>query len=529
MYQPRPQMIATNANQQNWRRRKLQLGNTQSSVLFILLMILSDNISKATIEMGEPSFLNLPMTYITGSNYKNSNDENVVSIVSHIACAGECFSSNSTVSYRYRSCQFQNMCYNTDTNEYVLFPSPEELALQEILHALPNKEFVTVSSIAYDSHTISSSTDRTKKLSLGTIRGDAQTRSSAPWFPNVVTDNDLHTKFLKDGYYQLPDDVVVFPIVLPVHAVDSARMEALLWLDFFAVHTVLSMFGLEQRKQPIFIIHNVIHEIETFLLSSPLWSIFGNETSKHIGRLTQMKVQYPDKDISATPMNSPKSSLICFKHSVAGLGMIATIRDESNVLFTHSMGRGAFIYTFRQYILSNLGVQAPPLILQRKKDDTSNGSRKPTKFQITIAGFTETEYNILEQELRMNRQIKNSFPVDVEIRRIGENLPFIDSISFTATSAIHITNRQAQHLLATATCLSRGATLIVLDNVFNAEDADDDNSVMINRVEQDYLEMAGYFNLHWLTMPSSMQMDDNVKTNVSAIVHNTFQSIINEI
>ena len=57
---------------------------------------------------------------------------------------------DSTISSRYRSCQFHNLFVttrNTDMNKNIVFPSPEEVALQELLQTLPNQELVTISSI----------------------------------------------------------------------------------------------------------------------------------------------------------------------------------------------------------------------------------------------------------------------------------------------------------------------------------------------------------------------------------------------
>ena len=459
---------------------------------------------------GESSFLNLPLSYhsVKNSNIYGNSDEALPLIVSHVMCAGESFSSDSTISARSRSCQFHNLCYHTDMNEYVLFPSPEELKLQELLHNLTNREFVTISSMALDTHTKpSASTTVNKRISLGTIHDTIEPTASSLWFPNVIADIDRQKEMLSEGYYQLPDDIVAFPIVLPSVAVSTNRMEVLIWLDFFAIHTVLSIFGLEESKQPIFIIHNENKEIDKSLLSSPLWSIFGNGTSQHIGQFkhpTQMKVVHPDRH------STSKSNVVCSKHSVAGLGMIATVRQGSKLLLTHAMGRGAIIYTFRNYILSNLGIPPSP------QADTS-------KIQITITGVPDSEFDRLEQSIRMTRSQPptETALVELDIRRLDwDDHSFLDSLVVTATSRIHITYRPVLHLLATATCLPRGATLIVLDTVSHANDED----IRVDRIEQDYLEMAGYFHVHWLTMSQPGHIDHVVQTSINNVVLETLQS-----
>ena len=525
-------MIVTYAYPQKRRRSScsFQVGNFQTKRLFIWWTILSVIPTTTARATEEPSFLNLPLTYRTNQYH----DAKAKTIISHVVCAGETFSNNSAVSHRYRSCQFQNLCYNIDSQEYILFPSPEEVALQALLMKLPSKDFVTVSSMAHDSHASSSSTiSSTKKVSLGTIRRSIQPSPSSIWFPNIIMDIDLQQKLVLNGYYKLPDDAVVFPIVLPsATEPTSTRVEALLWLDFFVIHTVLSMFGLEQNKQPIFIIHNENNDIPKALLASPIWSIFGNETSKHLGRFnhpTQMNVVPNGSHAATTATMIPKSNLICSKHSVAGLGMIATVRDESKLLLTHAMGRGALIYAFRNYILSNLGIKPSPSLTQQRPDNSIISSRSP-QFQITIAGLTESEFEDLKQELGTHLPKEYSLPtkLDIEIRRVDNDLSFPESIALTATSSIHVTTRLGPpHMLATATCLPRGATLIVLDATADPED--DSDNVDVDRVEHDYLEMAGYFHLHWLNMPlSSNYIDNSVKDSISTILRKKLQSVIKE-
>jgi hypothetical protein len=456
------------------------------------------------------------------------------------------------------------LCYHTETNEYLLFPSQEELALQSLLQKLPFPDFVTISSMAHDTHISSSttSTTSTKKVSLGTIRSpvphlSSSSSSSYEWFPDVITDQDVRSKFLKNGYYRLPNDTVVFPIVIPT--VESSLyvdrvLEVLLWLDFFAIHTVLAMFGMEQNVKPIFIIHNEHNGNLDALLSSPLWSIFGNETSRHMGQFQNNIGKHQNiipihgdlVDDTTLPITVlSQSQLVCFPQSVAGLGRIATIRDESNhqQLLTHAMGRGVLIHTFRHYILSNLGILSESL----PKDVVNpNVLIAPYRFQITIAGMTETEFTILESALRSNEKSFQKKWMDLHIQQVDHHLSFQESMALTATSFIHITYRHAgrplTNVLATATCLPPGATLIVLFHPRPPpEDTTstkrDDLDVRVDQIEQDYLEMIGDLNLHWLMIPSSslsaklpghQNMDEVVKTNILTIVHNKLQSFIDE-
>jgi hypothetical protein len=66
----------------------------------------------------------------------------------YIHCVGENYQPDS---WMYRSCQFRNLCWDTETHEFLLFPSPEELALLEQLERLSRPDLVTISSISSSS------------------------------------------------------------------------------------------------------------------------------------------------------------------------------------------------------------------------------------------------------------------------------------------------------------------------------------------------------------------------------------------
>jgi hypothetical protein len=324
------------------------------------------------------------------------------------------------------------------------------------------------------------------------------------------------------------------------------------------------MFGMEQNLKPIFIIHHENNGNLNALLSSPLLSIFGNETARHMGQFYNNHGKHQNiipthgdtVDDTTLPITVlSQSPLICFPQSVAGLGRIATIRDESNhqQLLTHAMGRGALIHTFRHYILSNLGIssESPLPSSPSPPEDVANPNipiPPMYRFQITIAGMMETEYTILESALRSNEKSFQKKWMDLHIQRVDHRLSFQESMTLIATSSIHITYRDSggpsTNVLATATCLPPGATLIVLfhprpppENTTSTKR--DDLDVMVDQIEQDYLEMIGDLNLHWLMIPSSsssssamspgnQNMDEVVKANILTIVRNKLQSFTDE-
>ena len=105
--------------------------------IFILMRVNNDDGAFVPIIIDTPPPPPPPLTATTTTFRCMVDDSDVVR-------------NDSTISSRYRSCQFHNLSVttrNTDTNKYIVFPSPEEVALQELLQTLPNQELVTISSI----------------------------------------------------------------------------------------------------------------------------------------------------------------------------------------------------------------------------------------------------------------------------------------------------------------------------------------------------------------------------------------------
>jgi hypothetical protein len=433
-------------------------------------------LSKTTTADPVETFLGFPVVH--NSNVSTST------LVSSVHCVGENFDHNT--SWMYRSCQFHNLCYNTDTQEFLLFLSPEELALQEILQKLNTDnrgdEMVTISSItrSYESSI--------KTLSLGTVRDP---NKSIPWFPKVIADVSTRNQYLSNGFYRLPNESTLFPIRFGSNG-------STLWTDFFSVFTILSMFGLE-AKQPI-----LVRTDDAVNVSTSMHAIFGI-LSTNIGYVNGHS---PPQVVNHKSENI-KSNLVCAKHGVSGLGMLAVMRyskdgaENDGQILTHTMGRGATMITFREYILRNMGLV----------DTLPMQSKVPFSIVISIA-FDSSAPNEWHEELRLRLQQETSSN-DVVVRQVDTSDSLKRVLGLAATSMIYIVRPGTELTLAAATCLPRGATLIVLD-IFDGTVAESSNDA--RRLERDYLESSSYFNVHWLSGQFVDSLVSGIYKNVVDIV-----------
>jgi hypothetical protein len=269
------------------------------------------------------------------------------------------------------------------------------------------------------------------------------------------------------------------------------------------------MFGFE-TKHPIFVIHN--YKKSEITLSSSLFSIFGIKSDNNIGYGFN-STRTPLKGLNQNgETENVKSDIVCSKYGVAGLGMIAVVRatdrnsnNGNGPILTHSLGRGALMWAFREYILNNLDIV-----------DTIQTTN--THINLEICDDI-SEHNVWLNKLPLNIQQKanDSSMINTTVRNVQTNLSFKEKCNIATTSRIYIIQRSCSFLLAVATCLPRDAALIVLDTQAIAPTTIDDESDA-KQIEKDYLRMAGYFKLHWYTKSSPHLDDKQILQNIVNIV-----------
>lgn len=348
----------------------------------------------------------------------------------------------------YRSCQFRNLCLDTSTQEFLYFPSPEELALQDILDRMGNSDLITVNSIVGPAH-------QAKKLSLGTIWAPAQENELSQWFPRVVADPAVQSDLLSNGFYQLPDNAVLFPVQPSKHA----------WSDIFSIYTVLSIFGLDDKVSVLLSIPEVRDD------AFPTWLFSGAGLQP---------TNFGDvRDAGSVA----RSNLVCAKYGVAGLGMMGSLRNSSGAILSHTIGRGAALYAFRAYMLKNLGVP--------DRLEVQSGATPPCTITLAYETAVGDDW---PRRLRASLESSLSKKNDIVIRSVNVRGLDVKKLAQMATSStVLISHQVTERILAAATFLPRGAAFVVLDGY---------GSGTKMRMERDFLEAAGYFRIHWLASPT---------------------------
>ena len=266
------------------------------------------------------TFQGIPLTY---------HDD--LPLDSTVHCIGQTFGAHPDPRrWLYRSCEFRNLCYDMQAQDFVLFPSQQEQALAAMVASNP---LVTVSSLA----------EPENALSLGAVDPPDPKESYESnlkalekellWFPEVR--NQKKSK----GYYQLPDSVILVPFreTIPVTEVSIVRK------DFLSIFALLASFGLEQKQLVL------VRQGKSRCGGAACEALFAQQ-------LPKMGVSFAALDPS---IQGEKSHLICGKYGAAGLGMLMTgskpVRDkDGSWVYTHTVGRDETFRMFEEHIAANL-------------------------------------------------------------------------------------------------------------------------------------------------------------------------------
>jgi hypothetical protein len=391
--------------------------------------------------------------YSDGASEGNRKEEdNDAPLVSSVHCVGETFLPDA---WMYRSCRFWNVCWKHSNMEtFTLFPSAEELELQKAIHDLPllpdvkmtdEKGRTTTSTAtrtaaaASSLVTISSSSilpPSAPYVSLQSIYNNQQ--AGTPWFPNTTAAwESFATKSSLPSATQiqrLPATTVVVPIVWS--KIDVSKR----WKDYFAVYTLLTMFGLDDDKNQVMIL-----DVQD-----------GTETVPMPAYLERWQSVLFAPNLRS--MTIDPNSIVCASNAVAGLGRIAaTFHDETlddndsrNVFLSHSIFRGIGIFEFRSYLLRRLGMS--------EETATDTGAAR------CVCTVTATSCRVCTDVERLFVPT-TKFPVrhlgaTIKIDEATVSLPQIAATAIKSKALL--VDGACPFLLPLATFLPRDATLVVI-------------------------------------------------------------------
>ena len=153
-------------------------------------------------------------------------------------CIGENFVDSperkSNSAWKYRSCHFQNLCFDMTDREFVLFTSEEQRSLENALRKVGPHQFWTASNTLND----------TMAVSVGGLHPRWGGLDVAlKWYPKFRTVDELDVEE-NNGFYMLPKDTVF----VPWNSYYGYNPGHIITDDFLPIYTLLSYFGLTDKE-----------------------------------------------------------------------------------------------------------------------------------------------------------------------------------------------------------------------------------------------------------------------------------------
>lgn len=213
-------------------------------------------------------------------------------------CIGENFRQDA---WKYRSCQFQNLCFDTSSMKFVMFASQEQYELEKALKHEHLTDFSPASSM-------------NTTLSVGAINPKwGKEHALLEWYPELRPVEEI----VNSGYYQLQTDKVL----IPWHSMAGFNPGHLVWDDFLPLFTLLTSFDLLQKELVLI----------RYDLTLAQWASCQRQYTKCAPILkkflpligTQLDKTTNQNETALVLKGEQKSKYVCAPNGAAGLGMLS--------------------------------------------------------------------------------------------------------------------------------------------------------------------------------------------------------------
>jgi hypothetical protein len=393
-------------------------------------------------------------------------------------CVGESFSSDS---WMYRSCMYRNLCFNVESNEFVLFQSPASKLME--------------SSRAPDTDFIASSLNTTVSIG-GFVSSWGDGKFRLEWSPKIMNPNEL----APSGYYELMEDTVMIPFL----AMGANNVGHLLWDSLLPIYSLVSIFGLSESKLLV---------LRYILTGRPLpytcEDKFAEKCKENFEKLLPL-IGVSSTEFSSTLdpvldlIHEAKSKYVCSSHGAAGIGyltdhgIMAHGKFVSDYRGTHNYGRGPIILGFRNFMLRNMGLELP--------------SRVSAVFPIRITFSLHSsgrDHRNLDFASQISALGALSDPRIIVGSHQFSELSMEEEIEIVAQSSILITACGGGAV--SSMFLPRGASLIMYY-------ADKKEGVANAKLDFDFLNNMGYVRTHWLST-KNMNKQTSLESFIRLVLH----------
>jgi len=397
---------------------------------------------------------------------------------SNAHCIGDNFQPDA---WKYRSCHFQNLCFDTEDRAFVLFTSPEQHKLEESLADANLTHFSPASSM-------------NTTVSLGGINPKWNKEVAAlDWYPRLRPVEEIK----EHGYYVLPSDKVL----IPYHSMAGMNPGHLVWDDFLPLFTLLTAFQLIEKEMVL-----IRYDMELAMWAScqRLWEKCRPILKKFYPLLNTKMNQTSTQNDTAFEIvggGEKKSKYVCAPNGAAGLGMLTDHGLKlhgwrpSDYEYAYNIGRGGSLFQFRNWMMDNIGVahegrniHKPPYRIIVSSGSSTQGNRR----------VSFHDHAVLLQE-----RLGKKYELDIREVKLAK-MSLTEQVELVAGASIFITICGGGAI--TAMFMPKGATLLAF---FNEKDANGETPA---RLDWDLLNNIGYLRVHWLPRPQAAVTKKGTRT-----------------
>jgi hypothetical protein len=427
--------------------------------------------------------------------------------ISH--CVGENYQSKT--SWMHRSCHFQFMCFDTASQEYVVFNDPQvEGLMQE--HVEDSHHLLDVSQ-SY----LQPSINKHNTVSIGGINlkwgmDDNFGINRLEWFPQIRTVQDY------TAYWELPDNVVM----IPFHSLNGANPGHLVWDDFLPIWTLLTIFQLDQSNMELLMMRYILQDGIRGLWASCDYKDENNEQCTKMQRkflplMVGLGSKYTDmptnEDFAFRVPQDPKltsTRLVCAKHGLAGIGSLTDHGVEKlhgwearDYETTQNHGRGGMLYEFRNFMMENLHIPTrythePPFRIVFSESSSSIGHRN---------------FDFSKQKHLLQESFHSSY-VTVESYVFSE-LSLTEQVEIAGQTSIFITSCGGGAV--TSMFLPRGSSVVMFYLEYGGI-VHGKESNQPARLDWDLFNNMSHLKVHWLP-GGTMKGDRDLRAFVLLVQH----------
>lgn len=286
------------------------------------------------------------------------------------------------------------------------------------------------------------------------------------------------------GYYSLGADSVL----IPYHSLAGQNPGHLVWDDFLPIYTLLTGFGLLEMDLVL-----VRQHFEPALWASCQFKYSEckavlNKFYPLIGTMLQETCTQNDTVLEIYGGGEKKSKYVCSPNGAAGLGMLTDHGlkkhgwKPDDYKSTHNHGRSASLYSFRNWMMKNIGVES-----------TSQIHKPPYRIIFSEGSSEDVDRNMTftKQSRLIEDKLGDKYALDiVEVNLSTMSLE--DQLELANGASIFVTMSGGGAV--TAMFLPRGASLFVY---YTIEGKTNKNKVPA-RLDWDLFNNMGHIRTHWL-------------------------------